>query len=77
MQTSIHKWGNSLAVRIPAALAQKLHLTKGKKVTLELENNRLVICPQYSLEDLLAGITKENMHHVQFPEDTLKGYEEW
>jgi len=48
-----------------------------KNHRVEIENNRLIIQPQYCLDDMLSRITKENVHHLQFPDDSPKGYEEW
>ncbi len=66
MSTIISKWGNSLAVRIPQNLAQKINLTEGSEVELILEDGKLIIQPrtrqQYSLEELVEAITPENRH---------------
>jgi len=66
MVTKVRKWGNSLAVRIPKALAREIEAECGCEVNLEVENGRLVITPvkrpRYTLKELLAGITPENLH---------------
>lgn len=66
MRTRIQRWGNSLAVRIPKSFATETALGDGSEVDLTLEDGRLVITPlaesPYSLEELLAGITPENLH---------------
>jgi len=66
METRIQKWGNSLAVRIPQVFAAEAGLSQDSPVELSLENGRLVIKPiqatHYRLEDLLAGITADNLH---------------
>ena len=59
----IAKWGNSLAVRIPKNIADKIDLQGGVAVSLEVEGNNIVIKPQkqeYSLDDLLAGAIAED-----------------
>ncbi|MGH6824550.1 AbrB/MazE/SpoVT family DNA-binding domain-containing protein [Methyloceanibacter sp.] len=63
MKVKIAKWGNSLAVRLPKALAEEAGLTAGKTLDLRVEGPRLVIetgnepkIPYYRLEDLLAQI---------------------
>ncbi|MET3574288.1 AbrB/MazE/SpoVT family DNA-binding domain-containing protein [Bhargavaea ullalensis] len=62
----IQKWGNSLGLRIPAALAQQINLTEGTEVTLTIESNQaLLVKPietEPTLEELLAMITSENRH---------------
>jgi antitoxin MazE len=66
MKTIIQQWGNSLAVRIPKALAQETALGKGDEVNLRADDDRIVVeRPQpkhYRLGDLLAGVTKANRH---------------
>jgi antitoxin component of MazEF toxin-antitoxin module len=39
----IQKWGNSLAVRIPAKWARKLMLQEGMTIEMCMENNCIVI----------------------------------
>jgi antitoxin MazE len=66
METRIQKWGNSLALRIPQAFAAEAGLSQDSPVELTLEEGRLVIKPvpagPFTLEDLLAGITPDNLH---------------
>ncbi len=67
MNQKIQKWGNSLAVRIPKALAAQLHLDEGTPFSLVVEGESLVIrkekrVPRYSLEELVAQITDDNLH---------------
>jgi antitoxin MazE len=42
---TLQKWGNSLAVRIPAALSRSLHFKIGQPVELVQENDQLIIFP--------------------------------
>jgi len=63
MQEHIQKWGNSLGIRIPRTLAQKVGLAEGTPVEIILEKQSIVIRPRrYSLETLLSGVTPENLH---------------
>jgi antitoxin MazE len=63
MTTSLQQWGNSLALRIPQAVADQMHLTKDTPLRLSVEQNKLIIEPDTpSLDELLAGITPENLH---------------
>lgn len=67
MIAQVARWGDSLALRIPHALAQTLAVEEGKSVELTIEDGRLVVCPidekpAYRLEELLAGLTPENLH---------------
>ncbi len=63
MLTRISKWGNSLALRLPKAIAEALNVSEGKTVELRVEEDRLIITPAspvYTLDELLSGITEEN-----------------
>lgn len=55
---SLQQWGNSLAVRIPAAIARLAHFSLGQPVELLIENNSVVIksvgAPKLSLAQKLA-----------------------
>jgi antitoxin MazE len=67
MQTRVQRWGNSLAVRIPKVFADDLGLADDGAVELTLSDGKLVVSPTSSpkLADLLAGITKKNLHDAQ------------
>lgn len=52
METELSKWGNSLAVRIPAALAKQLHLREHSHATLQIESGALVLRPVSSVKTL-------------------------
>jgi antitoxin MazE len=67
MIAQVVRGGNSLALRIPSALAQTLAVKEGKSVKITIENGNLIVTPMntpplYKLEDLLAGMNSENLH---------------
>ena len=66
METTIKKWGNSLALRIPKALAKEAGLHYELTVDLSLEDGKLVIVPikrpKLDLEAMLDQITEDNLH---------------
>lgn len=66
MKLKVQKWGNSLALRIPKALAIEANVASGSTVDMSLSNGELKIRPvedqEYSLDELLSGITAENIH---------------
>jgi antitoxin MazE len=65
MQTQVGKWGNSLAVRLPGAFAKDLGLKEGMELEISLANGGLLLrrsAKDYSLDELVAGITPENVH---------------
>ena len=57
MEMVIKKWGNSLAARIPAAIAKTLKNYVDQKVNMEVKGGKLIITPvtniKYDLDDLL------------------------
>lgn len=66
MKSRIHKWGNSLAIRIPKAFADEIALAPNSAVDITIMDGKLVIMPlakpEFTLEKLLAGITDDNRH---------------
>lgn len=80
MKTRIQKWGNSLALRIPKAFASEVHLTQNSLVEIKVVAGKLVVVPvqtpSFTLEDLLAGITKKNLHREIDPGPAV-GKEAW
>jgi antitoxin MazE len=65
MKATIQKWGNSLALRIPKSFATHSNIEQGSVVDLSLESGRMIVeakKQEYSLEELLAGVTKKNLH---------------
>jgi antitoxin MazE len=65
MRSRVSRWGNSLAIRIPAGFSREVRIEAGDTVDLQIEDGHLVITPvrtAYSLDELIAGITDENRH---------------
>lgn len=65
MKTQVGKWGNSLAVRIPGTYAKELDLAEGVELEVTPVNGGLLLRRpkrEYTLEELLAQITPENLH---------------
>ncbi len=61
----VTRWGNSLAVRIPKALAEQTRIQEGSEVELSVTEGVLTVRPRaraYRLEELLAEVTPENRH---------------
>ncbi|WP_258361172.1 AbrB/MazE/SpoVT family DNA-binding domain-containing protein [Moorella sulfitireducens] len=59
----MQKWGNSLGIRIPLALTQKIGLREGNPVGLQVDEDAIIIRRKhYSLEQLLAQVTPDNNH---------------
>jgi len=66
MEIVVKKWGNSAAVRIPAAVMKAANISLEQAVDVRAEDGRVVIEPahqhEYRLDDLLDGITPKNRH---------------
>jgi antitoxin MazE len=65
MQARIQKWGNSLAIRIPKPFALEVGLEQNSLVVVSVSEGKLVlepVKPTYSLEELLAQVTPDNLH---------------
>lgn len=65
MQVEIQKWGNSGAIRLPAAIMKQINVTLGDQLDLKTEDGKIVLVPaphEYRLDDLVARITKANLH---------------
>jgi antitoxin MazE len=69
MKATVQKWGNSLAVRIPRAVAAETGMDNGAPVEISARDGAVVIMPQrprrkYKLAELVEGITKSNRHEA-------------
>jgi antitoxin MazE len=66
VKSTVKRWGNSLAVRLPKDIARTLELDEGSDITLEIVEDGLLVKfskPQHSdLEALLHGVTRETIH---------------
>ena len=80
MKLKVQKWGNSLALRIPKALAIEANVASGSTVEMSLSNGELKIKPvedqEYTLDELLSGITAENIHD-EVSTSIPQGKESW
>ena len=69
MKTTVQKWGNSYAVRIPKSFIKEVGLEYRTDVELTLDDGKLVIQPAreetITLDELLAGVTKKNLHTAE------------
>ncbi|QQR64628.1 AbrB/MazE/SpoVT family DNA-binding domain-containing protein [Candidatus Kaiserbacteria bacterium] len=66
METNIQKWGNSLGVRLPKSIAMSKSLKAGSRVLVTETKTGISIevvkRERRTLDDMLKGITKENLH---------------
>ncbi len=66
MRTTVKKWGNSAAIRIPASVMQATRLELDEAIEVREEAGRIVIEPvrqkTYDLAKLVRGTTSKNKH---------------
>jgi Growth regulator len=66
MSTTVQKWGNSLGIRIPSQIAERIAVSQGSEVDLIVsDDHSLVVIPRKkkpTLEELLAQCKPENRH---------------
>ena len=70
MKNTVQKWGNSLGLRIPSAIAAEMRIKRGTPVTLDLDGGVLTVRvarasrrrkSKYNLKELIERITPENL----------------
>jgi antitoxin MazE len=65
MRARARKWGNSLAVRIPKAVAEQAGVQEEDELDIEVEAGVIRLTPcrrEPALAELLARTTSENLH---------------
>lgn len=80
MKTSVQKWGNSLGVRIPRALADQAQICEGSVIEIEEVEGVITIQAvtpkEHTLDELVSGITEEN-RHGEIDTGESRGSEVW
>lgn len=65
-ETTVSKWGNSLAVRIPQAIAKEARISEGDSLALDLARDGSIVLRstrrKYELSELVSRITSRNRH---------------
>jgi antitoxin MazE len=76
----VQKWGNSLGIRIPRALALEVSLDTNSEVDLVARDGAIVVTPlrqrKLSLRQLLTKVTVTNLHSEVATGDA-EGGEAW
>ncbi len=66
MRARVQKWGNSLGIRIPRALAQEVDVAADTEVEIAARNGKILISPlgkkALTLRQLLLRVTNANLH---------------
>lgn len=77
----IKHWGNNLGVRLPAAIARAAHLRADQRVSIAVEDGRVVVTPMQdaplTLEQRLARFDPERHGGEAMAVDERVGAERW
>ena len=77
----IKQWGNSLGVRLPAAVAREAHLHVDQRVRVTVEGDQVVITPvdvtRHTLEQRLAVYDPKRHGGEQMTTTQTLGAERW
>jgi antitoxin component of MazEF toxin-antitoxin module len=70
MAQSVLKWGNSLAFRIPSAIAKQMEIEEGAEVEFRIEGKQLIVekadeMPSFTDRDLLEALKKAKKQLVE------------
>lgn len=66
MQSQIEQSENGLTLQLPQDIVNASNLEQGDIVEVSVVDDKIILAPlhipKYSLEELLAGVTDENIH---------------
>jgi len=68
MSSTVQKWGNSLGIRVPKAVAEQVNLANGTQIEFDTTGGVLTIRPKrrrrkkYKLSELLAKVKGPSPH---------------
>ena len=80
ISTQIARWGNSLGLRLPKSVALEAQLDEGDTVNVSVKDGAIVVRPArptYSIDALVAKITRRNRHEETDWGATPVGHELW
>jgi antitoxin MazE len=69
MTTRVATWGNSLAVRLPRAVADEADVKDGDAVEVTVEHGAIVVRPakkRYTIEELVADIRPDDRGEIDW-----------
>lgn len=80
MTTTIQKWGNSLAVRLPKLITRRLRVRAGTEVRVEMNRQRIIIEQVPKKEETLRGLVAKiipGTRHKKIDWGRTMGKEAW
>ena len=77
VNSHVSKWGSSLAIRIPKAVAEQWGVSEGSAIEFYPRGEELLLRRRtYDLDDLIAAMPKDRQHPEQ-DWGPRQGAEEW
>lgn len=76
MFSNVTKWGNSLGIRIPRSIAERIGIVEGEPIEILIQDDHILMQKTSRLKSLLSQITPENWHS-ETDTGTPKGKEIW
>ncbi len=80
MHIQVQKWGERLVIQIPESFARDFNIKQGSIVDISFTEGKVVVTPiaepEYTLDQLLAGVTEQNLHREVDTGDAV-GREFW
>ena len=81
-RTTLSQWGNSKAVRLPAAILKKLNLLDNQPLLISVEDNSIRLSPEQkqasTIHELLAEWDQDGLRDGELDWGQAKGQElEW
>ena len=77
LKTRVSKWGSSLAVRIPKAIAEEWGVEEGTQIELTRDGNGVNLRKhEYDLDEMIASIDPDNLPPYLW-DDQPRGKEVW
>ncbi|MDJ0615420.1 MAG: AbrB/MazE/SpoVT family DNA-binding domain-containing protein [Calothrix sp. MO_192.B10] len=61
----VRMWGNSLAIRLPQAIALQMGLKEGALVSISTDGDKIILSParpKYTLDELLKDVSSDMQH---------------
>lgn len=78
LHTKVSKWGSSLAVRIPKAIAEEWGVEEGTSLELSRNSKSLVMTKRgKSLEEMIESLKNADYLHPEIETDGPRGNEVW
>ncbi|MFD1472281.1 AbrB/MazE/SpoVT family DNA-binding domain-containing protein [Companilactobacillus mishanensis] len=79
LTTSISKWGNSSAIRIPASIIKQLNLQENDRMEISINNNEIVLKPivkePKNIHELFDGWEDDGIRETELDWGSSKGDE--